>query len=205
MGKVLGGCLIVLTVLVVGGGAVGYYMFVKPYTELAGAAVRYVQEYEQLNAAIENRDPYRPGPNQSLEPEALQRMLAVHERMRTTMAGRLAVLEARYRQIENDRERGANLSLAEVMTAYRDLGELYMEAKRAQVDALNAERLSLEEYHWIRNQAYLALNRNVAVVSAPEADQRPHGAQQVTRETEQLVSDYREALLESYMFAWFGL
>ena len=204
MGKVLGGCLIVLTVVLVGGGGVGYYMFVRPYTELAGAAVRYAEEYEQLDRAIENRDPYRPQPSQSLEPEQLERMLAVHERMRTTMAGRLAMLEERYREIERDREPGTDPSLREVMTAYRDLGELYMEAKRAQVDALNAEQLSLAEYHWIRNQTYLALGRNIAVVSA-QTRQVPRGTQPVTRETEELVADYRDDVLESYMFAWFGL
>lgn len=205
MGKVLGGCLIVLTFLVVGGGAVGYFMFVKPYTEMAGTAVRYVEEYEQLDAAIENRDPYRPAPNQSLDPEALQRMLAVHDRMRAAMAGRLETLEERYQQIEREREPGADPSLREMMTAYRDLGELYMEAKRAQVDALNAEQLSLEEYYWIRNQTYLALGRNIAVVSAPQARQQPRGSQQVTPETVELVERHREELLETYMFAWFGL
>ena len=45
----------------------------------------------------------------------------------------------------------------EIISAYRDLAAAYMDAKRAQVDALNRAGLSMEEYRWTRSQAYAAL------------------------------------------------
>jgi hypothetical protein len=38
---------------------------------------------------------------------------------------------------------------------------MYVEAKRAQVDALNQNNFSLSEYKWVRKQAYLAIGMPV--------------------------------------------
>jgi hypothetical protein len=47
--------------------------------------------------------------------------------------------------------------LPELISAYRDLAAAYVDAKRAQVDALNLAGLSLDEYRWTRSRAYAAL------------------------------------------------
>ena len=47
--------------------------------------------------------------------------------------------------------------MPQLVSAYRDVAAAWMDAKRAQVEALNAERFSLEEYRWVRNQVYLAV------------------------------------------------
>ena len=44
-----------------------------------------------------------------------------------------------------------------LLNAYRDIAAGWMDAKRAQIDALNAVGLSLDEYRWIRHEAYRAL------------------------------------------------
>jgi hypothetical protein len=44
-----------------------------------------------------------------------------------------------------------------LMAAYRDLAAAWLDAKRSQVEALNDVGLSLEEYRWIRDQAYQAI------------------------------------------------
>ncbi|MGH7630268.1 MAG: hypothetical protein ACREOF_12995 [Gemmatimonadales bacterium] len=43
------------------------------------------------------------------------------------------------------------------MSAYRDLATGYVDAKRAQVAALNDAGLSLEEYRWVRSRSYAAI------------------------------------------------
>ena len=45
----------------------------------------------------------------------------------------------------------------QIVSAYRDIAAAWVDAKRAQVDALNAVNLSLEEYRWVRSQAYAAI------------------------------------------------
>src|SRR6185503_14765588 len=44
-----------------------------------------------------------------------------------------------------------------LLSAYRDMARALVDAKRAQVEALNDVGLSLDEYRWIRSEAYRAL------------------------------------------------
>ena len=44
-----------------------------------------------------------------------------------------------------------------LLSAYRDMAHALIDAKRAQVEALNDVGLSLDEYRWIRSEAYRAL------------------------------------------------
>ena len=48
------------------------------------------------------------------------------------------------------------LDLPQLVSAYRDLASSWMDAKRAQVEALNATSFSLDEYRWVRSQVYAA-------------------------------------------------
>src|SRR5699024_1699962 len=94
--------------------------------------------------------------------------------------------------------------IGDMFGAYQDLGELLIEAKRAQVDALNRYNFSLQEYLYVRNQAYRALGQAVAVASS--GDQAPQvRSQQVPDEVVDMVSPHREELMEGYAFAWFGI
>lgn len=204
MGKFLGGCLIVCLVLVIGGGAVGYYVFVKPYTDMAGEAVVFAQELEALDGELAVRGPYQPPEDGLVSADALQRYLAVQQRMRTDMEGEMQTLQARYEALDGELEsEQREASVAEIMTAYRDVGALYLEAKRAQVDALNEQRMSIDEYHWIRAQTYAALGRRVAV-AAPDGSGQVE-VSRVSPETRALVEAHRETLTDNYAFVWFGL
>jgi hypothetical protein len=46
-----------------------------------------------------------------------------------------------------------------ILRAYGDLAATWLDAKRTQVQALNTTGLSLEEYRWIREQAYRAIGQ----------------------------------------------
>jgi hypothetical protein len=205
MGKFLGGCLIVCLVLVVGGGAVGYYVFVKPYTDMAGEAVAFAQELETLDSEIATRGPYQPPKDGAVSPDAMQRYLAVQRGMRTDLEGDMQTLQARYEALDNELEsEQRDASIAEIMTAYRDLAGLYLEAKRAQVAALNEQRMSINEYHWIRGQIYAALGQPVAV-AAPDGSAPAAAVSSVPPETRALVEEHREMLTDNYALVWFGL
>jgi hypothetical protein len=104
-------------------------------------------------------------------------------------------------ELEQD---GRDVNIVEMVTAYRDLGGLLLEAKRNQVQALNRHQFSLQEWAWVRNRAYQALGEEVAVASF--GDQAPaQVTRQVSDEEVELVSAHREDLMEGYALAWFGL
>lgn len=204
MGKFLGGCLIACLALVVGGGAIGYYVFVKPYTDMASEAVAFAQELEALDSEIAVRSDFQPPADGGLSAEALQRYLAVQQRMRAELEGDMQIFQARYEALdaELDAEQ-RDARIAEIMTAYRDMAGLYLEAKRAQVAALNEQRMSIGEYHWIRGQTYAALGQPIAV-AAPDGS-APAAVASVPPETREMVEAHRKTLTGNYAFVWFGL
>ncbi len=204
MPKIIGGCLIVLFVLAVAGGLTGYFMFVKPAYEFATGVAGFATEYQELNQSVRQRGFDRPADGQ-ITPEQVQRFLAAQSMMRSGMEGKLEDLEEKWKETQADIERrGGDPSLTEMVTAYRDLGDLIMEGKRQQVEALNRHNFSLEEYQFVRNTVYRALGEEVAV--AAFGDQQPPEMQrQVSDEILELVAAHREEIMENYAFAWFGL
>jgi hypothetical protein len=77
-------------------------------------------------------------------------------------------------------------------------------SKRNQVEALNRHDFSLQEYAWVRQQAYQALGQQVNVASLEQIGAtRP--AQYASDQALALVEPHREQLAEMYVLAWFGL
>ncbi|TVQ29727.1 MAG: hypothetical protein EA370_14630 [Wenzhouxiangella sp.] len=204
MPKIIGGCLIVLFVLAVAGGLTGYFMFVKPAYEFATGVAGFATEYQELNQSVRQRG-YQPPQDGQITQDQFQRFLAAQSQMRTGMEGRLSELEEKWREIEADmKRRDREPTITEMVTAYRDLGDLLLEAKRQQVAALNANRFSLEEYVFVRNTVYRALGEEVAV--AAFGDQPPPDMQrQVSDEVLDMIRPHREEIMENYAFVWFGL
>ena len=106
----------------------------------------------------------------------------------------------------------------EIISAYRDLAAAYMDAKRAQVDALNRAGLSMEEYRWTRSRAYAALgvplmDLDVArIIEGVKEGRRPAApAYRMTVDptgspaVQKLVEPHRKALEANAGLAFFGL
>jgi len=205
MPKFLVGCLVVVAVLVVGGGTAGYFFVIKPAWNFASEMGQFAEEYQSLNAEVERTGPYSPGADARLDSEQFGRFLVAQSEMRTGMELRLAELEEKWQAMKADMDQGGgDLNIVEMVTAYRDLGGLLLEAKRNQVQALNRHEFSLQEWAWVRNRAYQALGEEVAVASFGE--QAPaQFSRQVSDEEIAMVSEHREALMEGYALAWFGL
>ncbi len=60
-----------------------------------------------------------------------------------------------------DNDQGTAFDAPAVVGAYKDLARTYVDAKKAQVEALNAANFSLSEYRWVRQQAYAAVGMPV--------------------------------------------
>jgi hypothetical protein len=203
--KVLVGCLVVLAVVVIGGGTAGYFLVVKPAYEFATDVGRFATEYQELNQSVERTSSYTPPADGQLGAEQFQRFLVAQREMRTGMEERLAELDTKWREMNAEiRARDGDPNLIELVTAYRDLGDLLLEAKRNQVRALNRYQFSLQEYAWVRNQIYQAMGEEVAVAAFGEQG-HPQRTRRVSDEVIEMVANHREELMEGYALAWFGL
>jgi hypothetical protein len=118
-------------------------------------AARQWTELAQLEQQVDNRAGFDPPSDGVLPPETLQRFFAVQQQIDARLGTRLEVLDAKYRTIQAELKASAQEpTLQHVLGAYGDMFGLIKDLKRAQIDALNAQRLSLAEYRWARNQAY---------------------------------------------------
>jgi len=154
MKKLAIGCGVLLVVLMVCGAVGGYLLYHKVSSTIAGfAELRKVPEIER---SVRNQTPYQPPSNGELSPAQVQRYLAVQQAVRARLGAQATVLERNYHRLLSKKEATA-LDMPELMAAYRDLAGVYVDGKRAQVDALNKAGFSLEEYRWVRTQSYAAL------------------------------------------------
>lgn len=205
MPKFLIGCLVFLALAAIGGGTAGYFLLIKPAYQFATDVGGFATEFASLNEQVRREPGFRPPADGAVDEAQFQRFLAAQRDIRAGMAGSLSQLKDNWEkmQAEIDRqERDANI--VELVSAYRDLGALILEAKRNQVQALNAHGFSLQEYLYVRNQTFFALGEEVAVASFGDQG----GIQRVRpvpEEVVEMVRPHREELMEGYALAWFGL
>lgn len=201
MKKVLGGCLIVaLLALVVGGGAAWWFVL-RPAWNAGNQfldAANQIADLARLEAQVHNRTAFAPPDDGRIPDESLSRFLAAQQTIQDRLGPTLTTLEAKYRQIEAEAgSRGVQPGLTEALGAYGDLFSLVRQAKQAQVDALNAQNLSLDEYRWIRVQAYAAL--------ASGAPPSGASADAALAANVQRLAPHRELLAQTAVVAWLGL
>lgn len=205
MPKMLAGCLIVIALVVVVGGTAGYFFVFKPAYQFAAAVGSFTTQFAELNDQIEREQRYRPPLEGMLSSDQLQRYLDAQRDIRTGMQDQLTQLTQRFEQAKEDINRQhTDTNILELAKAYRDLDDLILAAKQQQVDALNAHGFSLEEYLYVRNTTFRALGEEIAVVAFGQQGEVPL-VPQLPEDVVEMVQPHREALMKSYVLAWFGL
>jgi hypothetical protein len=163
--KVLAGCLIVLVIALVGFAAAGYYAFrwAQPMIQGTGDFIARGRQMARFGDRVQNRAPYVPPSSGELSASQLDRFLAVQTRVRDELGARWSEIETKSAEIrEKTQNNQRELTFAEFTSVLSDLSNIYMEARRAQVDALNVQKFSDAEYIWVRNRAYEAAGMEVA-------------------------------------------
>ena len=124
--------------------------------------VQQFAQISQLDNQVQNQRPYRPATDQPLEAAQVSRYVEIQRVMLAQLGERVAALESKYQQLSAERgDRDPNLR--EMMGAWRDMVDLLVLAKSAQVSALNEKGMSLAEYSWIRTQVLYTLGHGFAV------------------------------------------
>jgi hypothetical protein len=154
MKKLAIGCVVLLALGVVGAGGASYFAYRKVSSTFTGFAE--LGTLPELERSVRNQRPFTPPP--SGEPSQVQvaGLVEIQGVVRSRLGARAEEIERRYHRLLA-KDGVTAVDLPELVSAYRDLAGAYMDAKRAQVDALNRAGLSLEEYRWTRSRAYAAL------------------------------------------------
>jgi len=162
--KLLIGCLVLL---VLGGivAAVGSYFLYRAASGVVERAQNYLQgmnELGELEKQITNRAPHVPPASGELTEDQVQRFVRVQDSVRASLGQRFEEIEKKYEHLKGGPDANRQPSVTEMMTALGDLANLFVQARRFQVNALNHERFSQDEYSWVRDQIFQAAGVDVA-------------------------------------------
>ena len=217
MKKVLIGCGVLVLVLGIG-GAVGAYYFVWKPAKATLAEFAKLKEVPQINQQVQKKEPFTPPPSGELTQSSVDRFIRVQNTINTRMGARANELAVKYRLMENIPNE--KRSVTELISAYKDLAQMFVDGKRMQIDALNENNFSLAEYKWTRTQVYAAANIPVEFdaeqlfnaiaegnVSAIESSLKPtrDPAVPVPEKNKTLVMPHQQALLDRVPIVALGL
>ena len=165
MKKFLAGCLIVILIGCVGVGVAAFYAYraARPLIDSASDYLTKARELASLGDGIQIKSRYVPPGSDELTTAQVDRFIAVQARVRLQLGSRWTELQSRSEALKKkvDSANG-QLSLSEVTTVMSDFANLYMDARRAQVTALNVQKFSESEYEWVRNRVYEAAGIELA-------------------------------------------
>lgn len=209
------GCLVVLVLagaVVVG---IGYYGYLRVRSSVSQLAeLGHIPEIER---GVRVKTPFVAPVSGELTANQVERLMQVQARVHDRVGRNLAVFERNYKSLAEKKQATIG-DLPRLLAAYRDMAAGWLDAKRAQVEALNEAGLSLEEYRWIRSEAYRALGVPLIDVDfARLAEQARSGGGPETvlvggaltgpgpASNLKLVERYRKQLEDNLPLASFGL
>ncbi len=221
MKKFVIGCGLTLVIFGIAAAIAGYYFVVRPARAFM-ASMTELSEVADLETALTNTSSYTPPADATLTPAQVQRFMAAQDAVQTRMGSRFTELKTKYEQLDGEvRDGQRSVRLTEAVGAYRDLFGLIAEARRTQVDALNAQNFSEEEYRWVRLRVFEAAGVSVTGVDLNELVEQvkqgqlelPSGADAtldtpdrgVPAQNKALVQPHIEALKRWMPYAMFGL
>ncbi len=164
MKKILTGCLIVVVVAMIGFGVAAFYAYryAKPMIDSAGDYLSKARQVAQQADRIANKAPYVPPATGELTQQQVERFVAVQGRVRDELGDRWTEIETKSAEIRQKTTGNQELSLAEVTSIFKDFANIYVEARRVQVNALNIHKFSDAEYAWVRRRVYEAAGVEMA-------------------------------------------
>jgi len=214
MKKVLFGCMGVLVIAAIIAGVAGYYFLYRPARSFM-AGMTQLQEFPKLNAQIRNTEAFSAPAGGVLTESMVRRYIQAQQALHDTMGVRLKELDAKYEVL--DKQNGGKPSFSEGVAALRDLAGIIVDAKRAQIEALNATGFSLAEYDWVRKSVYAAsgipMSVDVAhILEQASTGQMPTGSNAteaitgvVPERNRELVAPHADTLKQNAAVAFFGL
>jgi hypothetical protein len=154
MKKFVLGCGIFVGLLGIAGVVGAYFFLWKPGKAMVNEFAK-LQEIPKLERQVQKTAAFTPPADHTLTNESVDRFVRAQNAIMNQLGARANELSAKYKLMEKGRE-NYTPTWSELMNAYKDFAGLIVEAKRAQVDALNQNNFSLAEYEWTRQRVYEA-------------------------------------------------
>lgn len=219
MKKLAIGCGIVAVIGLIGAAIATYFVVNKVQSTLSEFAS--LAEVPDIERGVANRAAFEPPAGGELTEAQVTRYVQVQQQVRAVLGARFEEFNVKYKDLSErmDRDQGTVLDGPAVINAYRDLARTYVEAKKAQVEALNAAAFSMDEYRWTRRQIYAALGVPIVdfdisrVVEAVKAGRSPDETTRVEgaigpsgpEANRALVEPHRKTLEDNAALTFFGL
>ena len=165
MKKILGGCLIVLVIALVGFGVAGFYAYraAQPMIDSAADYVSRARELATLSEQVRNKNPYEPPANGQLTPAQVDRFLAVQTRVRAELGDRWTEFEKRGEALKKKADdKQSDWTFSDISGLFSDFTGIYLEARKVHVNALNVHKFSDDEFSWVRLRVYEAAGMQLA-------------------------------------------
>lgn len=153
MKKILAGCLIVLLIAAIGLAAAGFYAYraMKPVIDNAANYMEKAREVTRLGEEITNKTPFEPPQNDELTQAQVERFIAVQTRVRADMGDKWTQIEQKSKDLRG-----------EFATVFSEIANIWVDARKSQVQALNVQKFSEDEYQWVRRRVYEAAGVELA-------------------------------------------
>jgi hypothetical protein len=154
MKKLAIGCLVVLVLGGVAAAGVAYYLYRQvrsTYTQFAELG-----KVPEIERGVRAQGTFEPPASEELTDAQVEKLVRVQTLIKQRLGQRFSDFERKYKTLAEKKEATVS-DLPTLVAAYRDMAAAWIDAKRAQVDALNDVGFSLDEYRWIREQSYRAL------------------------------------------------
>ena len=165
MKKILAGCLIVAVIAIIGFGVAAFYAYraMKPVIDNASNYMDKAREITRLGDEIKIKTRYDSPANGELTSTQVERFLAVQTRVRSDLNGQWEQIEKKSAEIKAKADANRqDWTLAEYTSVFTDIGNIYLAGRKSQVNALNIQRFSEEEYAWVRMRVYEAAGVELA-------------------------------------------
>lgn len=178
MKKLLAGCLLAAVLLTVVAGVAVYlaWGYVSPVirtvtgvtdgvTRLGGLA--------EIEQGLTSTAPFAAPDSGELTPAQVERFLGVQRQVRLALGTRAEAFAAKYREMTGKRPDGSTTlpTLPQLLDSIGDLSSVYLDAWRAQVQAMNGGGFSRDEFNWVRARVYQAAGLDAVRYDAGDLEQ----------------------------------
>ena len=156
------GCAIAAVVACVGVVVLMYFGVYRPARSVMGDLDQ-ASHLRAMNDGVVNRETFVKPLNGELTVDQLARFARVQSGIHAGLGRDYPLLEERAARLrgltvsEPGQMKSERLGVRDAILAFRGIGPVMVRAKEIQVNALNVERFSVEEYRWVREHFYRSL------------------------------------------------
>jgi hypothetical protein len=177
MKKLLVGCLLAAVLLIAAAGGALYlaWGYVSPIIRTVTGVTEGVTRLggvAEIEAGLTTTAPFVAPDSSELTPAQVERFLRVQRQVRLALGTRGEAFAAKYREMTQTRPDGTTTlpTLPQLLDGIGDLSSVYLDAWRAQVQAMNADGFSRDEFTWVRGRVYQAAGLDAARYNAGDLE-----------------------------------